>query len=430
MIDPFYRALEEKYRGSRDLITDRLRVYLPFIRPLMQTTAEGQVIDLGCGRGEWLELLIKEGFKPTGVDLDEGMLEACHQLGLPAVKADALDLLSKTESNSQLAVSAFHVVEHISFEQLRTLVSQAMRVLKPGGVLILETPNPENIVVSTRNFYLDPTHKQPIPPQLLAFVVEFEGFERVKTLRLQEPKDIASRENIGLTEVFNFVSPDYAVIAQKKADSLLMAKSQELFDADYGISLDTLSSKLDQRLARIEAQSFQGIELAQQAEAKAQQAEAKAQQAEAKAQQAEAKAQQADSASEQHLAQLRKVYASKSWRFIAPLRWVVMQVKRLRQDGLTERTKAFVKKALRKINHELLLLPGLRQKLITCFRILGLDASLKWLHAKAYGRYTYSNGFQADQSLLPRQLKNLPPRAQQIYADLKYSIEQQKQGRK
>ncbi len=153
MIDPFYRAFEEKHRGSRGLITERLHVYLPFIRPLLKIYGGGQAVDLGCGRGEWLELLTKEGFSPTGVDLDEGMLSACQQLGLPAVKADALDLLSETESNSQLVVSAFHVVEHISFEQLKTLVTQALRVLKPGGLLILETPNPENIAVAIfRNY--------------------------------------------------------------------------------------------------------------------------------------------------------------------------------------------------------------------------------------------------------------------------------------
>jgi SAM-dependent methyltransferase len=423
MIDPFYRAFEEKHRGSRDLIAERLHVYLPFIRPLLQANLEGQAIDLGCGRGEWLELLIKEGIKPTGVDLDEGMLVACHQLGLPAVKADALDHLSLTENNSQLVISAFHVVEHISFEQLRALVSEAMRVLKPGGLLILETPNPENIAVSTRNFYLDPTHQRPIPPQLLEFVVEFEGFERVKTLRLQEPKDIASRENIGLTEVINFVSPDYAVIAQKKAVSSLMAKSQELFDAEYGVSLDALSGKLDQRLARIEVQSVQAIKFAQQAEAKAQQAEAKAQQAEAKAQQAE-------SISQHSAAMLKAVYDSKSWQLTAPLRWIFGQVRRLKHEGLKSRTKAFVKKTLRKTNHELLLRPSLRQKLICASRRLGIHAVLKTLLNKAQGYpvTTLYSSKTGNYVLNELNLESLSPRAGKIFINLKKFVEKNKKG--
>jgi SAM-dependent methyltransferase len=301
MIDPFYRAFEDKYRGSRVVITERLHVYLPFIRNVLQTYSGGQAIDLGCGRGEWLELLIREGFTPTGVDLDEGMLNACQQLGLPTVQADALNFLCQTESNSQLVVSAFHFVEHIDFEQLRTLVTQAFRVLKPGGLLILETPNPENIAVSTCHFYLDPTHQHPIPPALLEFVVEFAGFARVKTLRLQEEKDIAVRERIGIFEVLNCVSPDYAVVAQKKSNAPLVAKNQELFDADYGITQSTLSRKLDQRLERIEAQS------------------------------------------DQYLTELRNVYASKSWRLTAPLRWFMHQWRLLRLHGVVARTQAFVK---------------------------------------------------------------------------------------
>ncbi len=409
MIDPFYRAFEEKHRGSRGLITERLHVYLPFIRPLLKIYGEGKAVDLGCGRGEWLELLTKEGFSPTGVDLDEGMLSACQRLGLPAVKADALELLSETESNSQLVVSAFHVVEHISFEQLKTLVTQALRVLKPGGLLILETPNPENIAVATRHFYLDPTHQRPVPPALLEFVAEFAGFERVKTLRLQEEKDIAVREKIGLVEVLNCVSPDYSVVAQKKADASLQIQSQELFEAEYGVSLDTLSNKLDQRLARIEAQSAQGLHLAQQAEAKAQQAE---------------------NDSQQFLTQLHAVYGSTSWRITAPLRWLYGQARLLRQEGLKVRIKAFIKKVLRKINHELLLRPGLRKQLIGWFKILGFEAWLKSLHAKAHGQHASSSGLGSGQSLLTRQMENLPPRAQEIYDNLKQAIELQKQGGK
>ena len=85
----------------------------------------------------------------------------------------------------------------------------------PGGLLIMETPNPENIVVATRNFYLDPTHQRPIPPMLLAFVAEYAGFARVKTLRLQESKELVNKGDVSLQDVFAGASPDYAVVAQK-----------------------------------------------------------------------------------------------------------------------------------------------------------------------------------------------------------------------
>ncbi|EGR2520268.1 class I SAM-dependent methyltransferase, partial [Vibrio cholerae] len=184
MSEKFYRAFEDKYRGSRELIKERLEVYLSFVKPLLESHQDAKAVDLGCGRGEWLELLTQQGVDVTGIDLDKGMLEACHALGLPVIEGDALKYLADLPNESQSIISSFHMVEHISFEQLGTLVSEALRVLKPGGLLIMETPNPENILVSTRNFYLDPTHVRPIPPLLLSFVTEFSGFGRVKVLRL------------------------------------------------------------------------------------------------------------------------------------------------------------------------------------------------------------------------------------------------------
>ena len=188
-MDPFYRAFEERHRGSRELIKSRLEVYLPFVEPLKTLYKAPEILDLGCGRGEWLELMQHNGFQAKGVDLDEGMLSACRELNLNVCQADALDYLRGLTANRLSVVSAFHVVEHISFEALRQLVDEAYRVLKPGGLLILETPNSENLVVGTSGFYLDPTHQRPLPAQLLAFVVEYAGFARVKTLYLQEPPD-------------------------------------------------------------------------------------------------------------------------------------------------------------------------------------------------------------------------------------------------
>lgn len=171
-------------------------------------------------------------------------------------------------------------------------------------------------------------------------------------------------------------------------------------------------------------EQYQAEAKAQQAEVKAQQAEAKAQQAEAKAQQAEAKAQQAQNNSQQYLTELNAVYVSKSWRLTAPLRWVFGQIKRQHNEGLTVRLKAFVIKILRKISHELLIRPRLRQQLIIWSRRLGLDAFLKRMHAKAH---VFSNGMGANESSVAINLENLSPRAEQIYGDLKRAIEQKKQ---
>lgn len=248
MNDDFYRAFEERYYAPRRIIKELRRQYHSFIEPLATIYLGAPVFDLGCGRGEWLELMIEAGFSPYGVDLDEGMLRACVELNLPAEKGDAISFIATLPNESQAVISAFHVVEHIPFDELRTLVSEALRVLKPGGLLIMETPNPENIMVSTRNFYLDPTHIRLIPAELLSFVPEYYGFHRVKTLRLQEAFRLHSEKNISLQDVIGGVSPDYAVVAQKQADEEILALTAAVFDKEYGVSLENLVSRFDQNL--------------------------------------------------------------------------------------------------------------------------------------------------------------------------------------
>ena len=118
MSDDFYRTFEDKHRGSRELIKSRLRVYLPFVEPLKYLDPDARALDLGCGRGEWLELTKELGLNAHGIDLDDGMLLACKELDLSVETSDAITYLEKLADESQTVVSAFHVVEHIAFEQL------------------------------------------------------------------------------------------------------------------------------------------------------------------------------------------------------------------------------------------------------------------------------------------------------------------------
>ncbi|MES2161686.1 MAG: methyltransferase domain-containing protein [Pseudomonadota bacterium] len=245
----FYRAFEDRYRGSRELIKERLRAYQPFIAPLAALQAPPAALDLGCGRGEWLELLGEQGFRARGVDLDDGMLAACRERGLDVELGDAIACLRALPDQSLALVSAFHLVEHIPFELLQTLVAEARRVLLPGGLLVMETPNPENLVVGASSFYLDPTHLRPIPPQLLAFVAEFGGFGRHKVVRLQEEAALRGDAPIGLINVLDGVSPDYAVVAQKQAGAAVLARFDAAFEAGYGLALGQLAQRFEQRLA-------------------------------------------------------------------------------------------------------------------------------------------------------------------------------------
>lgn len=255
----FYRAFEERYRGSRELISQRLETYLPFIQPLLSIYQPANAIDLGCGRGEWIELVQDAGFLPQGVDFDVDMLAACTERGLPAVEGDAIAYLKSLGDRTQCIVSGFHVAEHISFSDLETLVAHALRVLKPGGLLILETPNPENLVVGTSSFFLDPTHLRPLPPPLLSFLPEHYGFARVRTLRLQESAELRSRTDIHMMDVLGGVSPDYAVVAQKAASPDVMASFDAAFAAPFGIELREIADRYDSTLARRMAEMHQRI---------------------------------------------------------------------------------------------------------------------------------------------------------------------------
>ncbi|RFF64479.1 methyltransferase domain-containing protein [Stutzerimonas stutzeri] len=438
MSDSFYRAFEEKHRGSRELILSRLDAYRSFILPLKEVNpaAALHAIDLGCGRGEWLEILLAEGFLPRGIDQDEGMLQGCLELNLPAERGDALAFLSTLPNESQTIVSAFHVVEHISFDQLRTMVSEALRVLKPGGLLIMETPNPENIAVATRNFYLDPTHQRPIPPQLLEFLPEYYGFARAKVLRLQESKALAESASPTLNDVLEGASPDYAVVAQKTAPSAVLKLFDQAFDQEYGLSLNTLAGRYDAAVAvvvqRAESLARQAESKALQAESKALQAESKALQAESKALQAESKAHQAESQAQQAEAALSAIHGSRSWRITGPLRWFGLQVRLLRMHGAKDRVKTAVRKVgvplLRKSVSFISARPRLRQQLVVLSKRTGTYGGIKGLYyrlQRVAGGHHPQSGRGYDQSL-PLPLRQLTPRARKIYADIQVAMEQNK----
>ncbi len=249
----FYRAFEDKFRGSRAEIKQRIRIYLPFLKAIQSTYPSMQVLDIGCGRGEWLELLRDESIEAFGVDLDQGMLAACEEIGLKVKNTDGINYLKKLPNEQLEVISLFHVAEHVAFEQLQVLINEALRALKPGGLLIIETPNPENLVVGSENFYLDPSHTRPIPMQLLMFLTEFIGFKKSKILRMQENQSLLTEKSISLQSVLNGVSPDYAVVAQKDAPVEVLDKLNDLFVETYGVDLGALARRYDGRVAHLES---------------------------------------------------------------------------------------------------------------------------------------------------------------------------------
>jgi SAM-dependent methyltransferase/predicted nucleic acid-binding Zn-ribbon protein len=185
--DMLYLTFEDVYRGAREEIRSRQSVYLPLLQEHKIGSPTMPVLDIGCGRGEWLELLRENGLNARGVDTNEAMVEYCRRLDLKVTQADAIEHLRGLEGRSLGAVTVFHVLEHLTFDNVIELLDEALRVLKPGGLVILETPNPANLLVGAHTFYLDPTHQRPLPSGLLRFLVEARGFCDVSVKELNPP---------------------------------------------------------------------------------------------------------------------------------------------------------------------------------------------------------------------------------------------------
>jgi glycosyltransferase involved in cell wall biosynthesis/SAM-dependent methyltransferase len=216
--DTLYMQLEDQFRGTREDIMERQRVYLPIIRDAGAGTEDRPVLDLGCGRGEWLEILKEEGLIAKGVDINRSMILYCNKLGVEVFCDDLLKYISGLPSESLGAVTGFHIVEHLLFDKLIQLIDETVRVLKPGGVAIFETPNPENVMVGSCNFYLDPTHRNPLPSSLLKFLFGVKGLCRIEVINLHPYPDSFRLSGSDLAERFNqlfYSSQDYAMIGWK-----------------------------------------------------------------------------------------------------------------------------------------------------------------------------------------------------------------------
>lgn len=219
-LDDFYVKFENRFRGTEDDIKERLKTYLPILKKLKLNFSKEPLLDIGCGRGELLALLKENDIRAIGLDINETMVKECLDKGFEAVQSEALDYLMKQKTGSIGAITGFHIVEHIPFNFLLRLFEECHRVLTPGGVVIFETPNPENIHVGSLSFYYDPSHLHPLPPDVLAFAIENRGFEKVDILRLHPKGDgneNTGREDPYLSEIVSrfYMAQDYSVIGHK-----------------------------------------------------------------------------------------------------------------------------------------------------------------------------------------------------------------------
>jgi O-antigen chain-terminating methyltransferase len=217
-----YSGFEDRFRGDEDAVRQKLKKYVSHF------PAGRDVLDFGCGRGEFLELLREGGRIGRGVDLAGGMLDRAREKGLAVLEGDALEHLKTLPDGSLGGIFSSQVIEHLAPEYLRGLVRESLRVLRVGGVLLMETINPLSLFALSRIFFLDPSHRQPLHPEYLRYLLDGCGFSGVEILYSAEPADemlrpvgpdqptaLVFNENVDRLNRILFASPEFAVKGTK-----------------------------------------------------------------------------------------------------------------------------------------------------------------------------------------------------------------------
>lgn len=187
-------------RGSSATIRDRLGIYEPLARELLASaTAEGDEaprwLDLGCGRGEFCELLQQWGWRPEGVDRSPSAVEACRQRGLEVALADVFTYLADEPASRPNVVSAIQLIEHLPRERWLAFFGSVIGRLRPGGSLLLETINGRNLRALADHFIADLTHTWPGHPETLRLLAEHAGFVDVE-VRFEHPDASGAAEDV------------------------------------------------------------------------------------------------------------------------------------------------------------------------------------------------------------------------------------------
>lgn len=214
-----YLGFENKYRGSTELISKRNEAYVDLF------SGRRKVLDLGCGRGEMLELLSNCGVDALGVDMNEELVQQCRDKGLNVVVGDLIEFLEHCEAASLDGIFVGQVLEHLTNQQMEQLLRASEKKLIPGGLLVLESPNPRTLSVFAQAYFLDPTHRHLKHPFTVKYLLEEYGFGDVR-IEYRHPmpeeyfvshfiednniKSVAER-----WEQFLFGPQDYSIVAVK-----------------------------------------------------------------------------------------------------------------------------------------------------------------------------------------------------------------------
>ena len=174
----------EVFRGSEERIREHQKLYTARF-----AGATLPILDLGCGRGEFLEAARDVGLRARGIDMSEECVALCRSKGLEAQRADLFEHLAAQQDRSLGGVYCSQVIEHLPPERVPALVRLVAQKLHPGALAIFETPNPECLAIFATHFYIDPTHTRPVPARLMRFYMEEAGFIHIEVDRLEPAVD-------------------------------------------------------------------------------------------------------------------------------------------------------------------------------------------------------------------------------------------------
>jgi 2-polyprenyl-3-methyl-5-hydroxy-6-metoxy-1,4-benzoquinol methylase len=220
-VDLDYVEFERRFRGDAAQIATAQRRYLTLFS---SPDIPERIVDIGCGRGEMLAMLVEEGHNVLGIDLDAGMVQACLDQGLDAVQDDAIHFLSQTEPDSLKGIFCAQVVEHLLTTELEELIRLSFAALQPDGALVVETINPRSSYALGNHYYADTSHVRPVHPETLRFICEQVGFSRVILEERSPHPALEARKDLPddalgsavqslLESVFGY--QDYVVVANK-----------------------------------------------------------------------------------------------------------------------------------------------------------------------------------------------------------------------
>ncbi len=206
-----YARFAEAFRGSEERVRDAQRIYLDDFKRC------ANVLDIGCGRGEFLELMRDAGVTARGIDSSPESIALCREKGLSAEIADLFEYLRAIDDGDLDGIFCSQVVEHLPPERLPEMIRLAAAKLERGGVIAIETPNPDCLAIFSTYFYLDPTHYRPVPAKLLEFYLREFGIGDLQLRRLEPAADsMPSLAELppAFREAF-FGGLDYAIVGKK-----------------------------------------------------------------------------------------------------------------------------------------------------------------------------------------------------------------------